>query len=51
MVSGAGGSELMHHHFCLLLVTKGGSEEEPKFKEWGTDSTSLVEQLENYTRK
>jgi len=41
----------MRHHFCLLLVTEGGSEDEPRFKEWGIDSTSSVEQLESYTRK
>jgi len=51
VVSGGTGSGLMRHHFCLLLVTEGGSEDEPRFKEWGIDSTSSVEQLESYTRK
>lgn len=47
----SGGAELVHRHFRLMLVTEGSSEEEPKFKEWGPDSTSLVGQLENHLRK
>lgn len=45
------GSERAHHHFWLMLMTKGSYKDEPEFKELGTDSTSLGEQLANYTRR